>query len=250
MRRRHVLTSAGREVGSRGNRPRELHVGGVTASAAHGDLVLPGCARRHEFVRALAAHHPRVRLDDVEAQPAALEDSPIGALVSPVGRLERRVVGIERVRILHHELARAQHTGAGPGLVAFLRLDLIPDLGQVPVRADLARGQPRHHLLVSHAETQLTPVAVLELEHLGDPVPPARLLPDLGRMDHRHRDLLAPDRVHLVTDDRVDLVEDAVTEGEPDEHAGSELAYEARAQHERVTQCLGLRRLLTERRNE
>src|SRR2546427_2399090 len=38
------------------------------------------------------------------------------------------------------------------------------------------------------------------------------LFPDLGGGDHGHRDLLPADGGHLLPDDRVDLVEDALAE--------------------------------------
>src|ERR671924_342999 len=75
--------------------------------------------------------------------------------------------GIERVRVLHDELARAQDARARSGLVALLRLDLVPDLRQVAVRADLARREPRDDLFVGHGQAHVALVAVLQPEHLG-----------------------------------------------------------------------------------
>src|SRR5262249_61393158 len=101
-------------------------------------------------------------------------------LVRSVRAIERRHVGIERIGVLHDELAGAENAGARPGLVALLRLDLIPDLRQVTVRADLPRSDPRNHLLVSHRQTQVPGLAILQAEHLGaDGVPPAAVAPDL-----------------------------------------------------------------------
>src|SRR5437868_6303220 len=144
-----------------------------------------GCAARgagrHELVGAEATHHARVRLHDAEAQAAALEDFAVRPLVRGVRTIERGHVGIEGVGILHHELARAQHARAGPGLVALLRLDLIPDLGEIAIGADGARRQPRDDLFVRHAQAHVAVIAVLQAEHLGaDGVPPAAVAPDLG----------------------------------------------------------------------
>ena len=186
------------------------------------------------------AHHTGVGLGDVEAEATALEDPAVGALVGGVGALEGSEVGVERVGILHDELARAQHARARPGLVPLLGLDLVPDLRQVPVRADFVRGEPRHDLLVRHAEAEVAPPAVLQLEHLVDALPPPRLLPELGGLDDGHRDLLPADRVHLLADDRVDLVEHALTEREVDVDPGGELPDEPRAEHEAVTERFGV----------
>src|SRR3989304_1458596 len=82
--------------------------------------------------------------------------------------------------------------------------------------------------LVRHAEAHVAPVAVLEPEHLAaDRVPAARLAPDLGGVDHGHRDLLPADRVHLLAENRADLVEHALAERQGDGHPRGELAGEA-----------------------
>src|SRR2546427_3257638 len=66
------------------------------------------------------------------------------------------------------------------------------------------------------------------------------LFPDLGGVDHGHRDLLPADGVHLLPDDRVDLVEDALAERQEQVDAGAELADEAGAEHELVAQRFGV----------
>ena len=190
-------------------------------------------------MRAQAPHHARVGLHDQVAQAAAVEDLAVRALVSRVGLLKGRRVGIERIGVLHQEFARAEHARARPRLVALLGLDLVPDLRQVAVRPDLTRGEPRDHLFVGHAEAHVAAVPVLQAEHLpADRLPPAGLLPELGRLEHGHRDLLATDRVHLLADDGVDLVEHALAEGKVDVDAGGELTDEASAEHESVADRL------------
>src|SRR5207249_1859229 len=225
--RRHLRTRPGRERRRRRDPAGDLDVRGVPAALTDGDLVLTRRRRRHELVGAEAAHHARVGLYDPVAEPAAVEDLPIGALVGRVRAVERGDVGVEGVGVLHEELARAQHAGPRTRLVALLGLDLVPDLRQVAVGADLARGEPRDDFLVRHPEAQVASVAIPQLEHLRDALPAARLLPDVGRMDHGHRDLLPADRVHLLADDRVDLVEDALPERQVHVDAGGELTHEA-----------------------
>ena len=237
-----VATSIGSAPG-RGGRDGhpagELDVGGIAARRAQRHVVLAGRAGRHELVRPRAAHHAGIRVHHDVAHAAALEDAAVRVVVRLVGAVERGRVGIEGVGVLHEELARPQHAGARPRLVALLGLDLVPDLGQVTVGPDLLGGQPRDDLLVRHAQAHVAAVAVLEPEHLGpDRVPAAGLLPDLGGEEHRHGDLLPADGVHLLADDGVDLVEHPLAEREVDVDAGGELADEAGPHHEAVAHRL------------
>jgi hypothetical protein len=48
--------------------------------------------------------------------------------VSAEGDLEAVLVDVEGVRVLHEELAGTQDTRLGPGLVAELPLEVVPDL--------------------------------------------------------------------------------------------------------------------------
>ena len=199
-------------------------------------------------MRARAAHHARIRLHHHVSDAAAVEDPAVGVLVGVVGDLESGRVRIERVGVLHEELARAEHPRARARLIPLLGLDLVPDLGKVAVGADLARGQPRDDLLVGHAEAHVAPVAVLQPEHLAaDRVPPTRLLPDLGGLQHRHLDLLPPDAVHLLPDDRVDLLDHAQAQRQVHVETGRELPDQTRPHHELVTDGFGVGGVVPER---
>src|SRR5574341_378919 len=196
------------------------------------------------------AAYPHAAHIATSSSPAAVEDPAVGAFVVGVRLVQCTEVGVERVRVLHQDLAGPQHPRARPRLVALLRLDLVPHLGQVAVGADLTRGEPGDDLLVGHPEAQVAPVSVLELEHLGDALPPPRLLPDLGGVDDGHRDLLTADRVHLLADDRDHLVEHALAEREVDVDPRRQLAHEAGTEHETVAERLGVGRIFPERRDE
>ncbi len=232
-------------------RPRELHVGRIAARRAARDLVLPGRARSHELVRAGAAHHPDVRLHHVERHPRPTEDPLVRFLLLLVRDVEASIVDIQRVRVLHPELSRPQDSRARSRLVALLRLDLVPDLRQLTVGPDFLRREPRDDLLVGHSEAHVTAVPVLEPEHLVlDVVPAARLLPELRGMEHRHRDLLTADPVHLVPDDRVDLVDGSLAEREVHVDPGGQLPYQTGADHQPVADRLGVGGILAESRDE
>src|SRR5205823_3128245 len=97
----------------------------------------------------------------------------------------------------------AEQGAAGTRLVAVLRLKVVPDLRQLPVRADLSPVEG-DRLLVGERENVVAARAVLQAEELGDRDPSGRL-PELGRRDDGHEDLLRAEGVELLTDDLLDL---------------------------------------------
>ena len=68
----------------------------------------------------LAAHDSALGLDVERVQPAALEDSPVSAAVGLEALVAPGLVAVERVGVLHDELADSQQSAAGPRLVAVL----------------------------------------------------------------------------------------------------------------------------------
>ena len=224
---------------------RQLDVRRIAALRAEDDLVLAGLGGRHVGVRDVAAHHARVLVDHPAVDAAALVDAVVGADVLLVAHLERLVVDVEAVGVLHEELARAQDAALGARLVAFLGLDVVPELGELPVGVDLARRQPGDDLFVGHGQRHVGAPAVLEAEHLfADVVPAAALLPDLGRLQHRHEHLLAADSIHLFTDDGGDLPHHPPAGRQIHVDAGRELTDETGPDHELVAHGLGPGRVL------
>jgi len=168
--------------------------------------------------------------------------------------LERRVEAglrdVERVRVLHRELAHAQHARFGPRLVAELGLDLVPDLRQLLVAAQLA-GKRREHLFVGHAERHVGALAVDEPEHLlAHHLPAPRALPDLRGVQRGQLELLAADRVHLRAHDRGDLAHDALPERKQGVGARHELADVARAHEQLVAHGFGVGGVVAQRGDE
>jgi len=227
---------------------RQLDVGRVAAGAAEDDDVLPRRARRHVLVTDRAAHHAGVAQHHHRLKAAAAHDAVIGLDVLLVAALQPPHVTVEAVGVLHDELACAQHAALGPRLVAFLRLEVVPELGQLLVAAHLARRDPGDDLLVGHRQGHVGALAVLEAEHLlADLLPAPRLLPELGGMHDRHEELLATDGVHLIADDGLDLAHDAPAGRQEDVDAGGELAHEAGAHHQLVADGLGAGRVFLHR---
>ena len=165
-----VSTSTGRvePLGNTGarNATRDLEVGGVVAVLAGDERVLARARRREEVDRLAPAHHPGLRLDRVVLEPAALEDPVVGALVQAEAPLQALLVAVERVRVLHDELPHADEGRRGARLVADLRLEVVEDLRELPVRAELA-GVEGDRLLVGHREHEGPAHAVLGLPQLG-----------------------------------------------------------------------------------
>ena len=109
-----------REVGRRRDAAGDLEIGRVVAVLAGDERVLPRPGRREEVLAAAAAHDARLgrHLDHLEA--AALEDALVGDGVLAEALVEPGLVPVERVGVLHDELAHADQPGARPGLVAEL----------------------------------------------------------------------------------------------------------------------------------
>ncbi len=168
--RRDLLgrVEAGRQLDGLRVGARDLDVGGVAGRER--DVVLARRARRHVLVRAGPAHHPDVGLDAVPLQPGAVEDPVVGLDVLVVADVQALRVAVERVGVLHDELARAQHSGARARLVALLGLEVVEDQRQVAVGAHDLGDVQRDDLLVRQRQHHVGAAAVLELEQLVDVV--------------------------------------------------------------------------------
>ena len=162
--------------------------------------------------------------------------------------VEPLLVAVERVGVLHHELAHAEQPAARTRLVAHLRLEVVEHLRQLLVRLELARVE-RDRLLVRHREHERAAVAVLDLPELGDVVA-ARRLPELGGRHDRHEHLLRADRVHLLADDLDDLLVDAPAERQERPEAGAHLADEPAAHEQLVAHGLRVGGSLAQGRKE
>ncbi len=154
--------------------------------------------------------------------------------------VEAGVVDVDRVGILHEELADAQEAGFGAWLVAELGLDLVPDLGQLLVAAQLAARDDGEDLLVGHAEAEIRALAILQAEHVvAHGGPAAGFLPDFARVQRWQQEFLS-DGVHLLADDRDDLVDGAIAEIEVAVNSSAELADITSAQEQFVACDFGV----------
>src|SRR3954447_10560477 len=100
-------------------------VGRVVAVAALHERVLTVVRRGEELLTCRSTHGARHGKGDAVVETEPLEDPLIGNAMVVVGLLQARVVEVEGVGVLHHELAAAQQTRARTRLVAVLGLDLV-----------------------------------------------------------------------------------------------------------------------------
>ena len=227
----------------RRKRLRLLDVGRVVGAVAVRDRVLAGVREHLELVRLVAADRAGVGLDRAEREPHAREDAHVGVVHRLVRAQHARLVGIERIRVLHDELARAHHAEARPDLVAELGLDLVEVDRQLPVAADLPAHDVGDHLLVRGADDEVALVPVFEPQHVGPHLLPAPgLLPQLGRLHDGHQHLEGARAVHLFAHDLLRAAQREEAERHPRVQAGAELPYHAGAQHQPDAGDVGFRR--------
>ena len=237
----------GQDGGAR-NRLRHLEVARVVAVLAPDERVLARAGRRQEVDAELAAHDPALRLDVVRLQRAAGEDLLVRVAVRLEARAHALLVTVERVGVLHDELADPQESAARTRLVAILRLEVVPELRQIAVALELARVE-RDRLFVGQRQDEVSTGPILHTEDLRNRQA-ARCLPELGGSEDGHQHLLAADRVHLLADDLLDLPVDAPAERRERPEARRDLADEASADEQLVAHRFGIARILPEGRDE
>ncbi len=203
-----------------------------------------------EFLRRAAADAARVRADRTELQLQALEDGRVRAVHGLVSLLERGVVEVERIRVLHREFARPHHAEARADLVAELGLDLVKIDWQLAVALELPACDVRDHFFVRRAVAERAVVPVLHAQELrAELVPAAGFDPQLGGLHGWHQHFERTGAVHLLADDVLDLAQYPQADRQPGVHAAREAADQAGAQHELVAHHLGIGRNVAQGRD-
>ena len=184
-------------------------------------------------------------------QAHAPEGPEVGDEHVVVGAHRPLEVEIERVVVLHQELAAAHHAEARPDLVAELPLDLVEVDRQIAVALDAAAEDVGHDLLVGRAVQHRPLVAVGDAQHLLAVIlVAAALLPQLGRLDRRHQDLVGAGGIHLLAHDLLDPAEHAQPERQPAVDARRALPDHPGAQHQLMRDDLRIRRGFLEQGQE
>ena len=187
--------------------------------------------------------------DRLEAEPG--KRAQVGDEHAVVGgaRAVRRQV--ERIGVLHQELAAAHHAEARADLVAELPLDVVEVLRQVLVALDAVAEDRGDDLLRRRPEQHLALVPVLDAQHLlAVGLVAAGLAPQVGRLDGRHQQLDGAGAVLLLAHDILDLAQHLEAERQPRIDAGRGLLDHAGAQHQLVRDDLRLLRRLAQHGQE
>ena len=193
----------------------------------------------------LPADGAAVGLGHQDGQAAPAVDVPVGPGHGLVAFIQAVVAGVEAVGVFHGEFTHPDEAGPGPGLVPELGLDLVEDDGEVPVALDVGLDDVGDDLLVGGGQHQRTAPPVFQREQVvAEGGAAAGLLPELGGLEGGHEDFLAARRVHLLTDDVLDLAQGAPGQGQVGVDPGGDLVNQAGAEHEAVAGRLGLGRVL------
>ena len=189
--RRRSLHEIGGRHGARftgRNRLRHLDVGRVVGRRAVDDRVFAGVGDDLELVRTHAADRAVVGRDRAEGQAHALEDARVGGEHDVVALARRLDVAIERVRILHRELAPAHQPKTRPAFVTELGLDVIEILRQRAVAAQFLAGDVGDDFFAGRLDHEVAVVAVFQPHQLGAVFLEAPgFPPQLGRLHDRHQ---------------------------------------------------------------
>ncbi len=185
--------------------------------------VLAGFGEHLEFVRRVAADGSGVGGHRAKLQAQPREDARIGVVHRLVGAQHARLVGVERVGVLHDELARAHHAEARPDLVAELGLDVIEIHRQLAIALDFLARDVGDDLLRGRLENEVALVPVLQAQQLRAVLVPASgLLPQLGGLHHRHQQFDRAGAIHLLAHDGLDLAQHAQAQRHPGVDAGGQ----------------------------
>ena len=242
MRGGHPLQRQGGLSGGGGAaKARRLPVGRIAARIAEQQRIFADGGQVHVFMRHLPAHHACIRLHSYHGQLAAAEDVEIGLVMRLILGIQALPGGVQAVTVQHGELAHADQPGARAGVITPFGLQLIDQRRKLPVRADFAFGERGHHFFMRHCQGHGAVVAVSKAAHLcTDGIPAAGLLPQFGGVNHRHRNLLPADGVHLSADDAHNVHQGALGQRQIAENARCQRPDEPGAQQQLMTDHFGL----------
>ena len=159
----------------------QFDVGSVVRVRAEGDGVFAGVGQHVEFVRAGAADRAGVRSHGAKLQAESGEDAAVGVVHVPVFALQIRERGMERVAVLHQELAAAHDAEARADLVAELGLDLVKMERQLAIALDVAAYDVGDDFFVGRANHEFALVAILEAQQFRSVLVPSAPIPAIVR---------------------------------------------------------------------
>ena len=183
----------------------------------------------------IAADRARLGAHGHGAQPHPGEGAQIGHEHLVVGFDGALFVEVERIGILHQELAAPHHAEAWSDLIAEFPLDMVENARHVLVGFCARAEDFGDHLLVGGTVQHLAFVAIRDAQHLlAIRLVAAALPPQLRRLNGRHEQLDGARAVLFLADDLLDLAQDAVTERQPGIDPRARLAGQPGPQHQPV----------------
>ena len=187
-------------------------------------------------MRTAAADRAGISLHRPEFQSAAAKYLRIGVIHLFIANFQTGRIAVERIEILHDEFATTHQAKPRPNLITILVLNLINEQRQLPVRTHILFYQRRHHFLMRGSQAKIPLMPVFQPEHfIAVYIPAAGLLPDLRRLDDRHRDFLTAFGIHLFPHNLFYLAQSAPGQRQIGIHAACRLADHAGPQHQLVT---------------
>ena len=176
---------------------------------------------------------------EVEAQPG--KNRGVSLVHAPVGLFLRRLINMKGVGVFHDELSGAHHAKARPNFVAEFGLDLEQIDRQLFVAFDLAFGDLCDDFFVGGSKTEGALMSIFQSTQLGPvELPPARLFPQLARLNHRHAQLQRAGALHFLSDNVLNFAQHAKPQRHPVIDAGGDPADQPRPQHELMADDLSV----------
>ena len=215
------------------------------------DGVLAGGGNHLKFFAQITTNGAAVCGHRPVTQAEAVKDAAVGVGHHLVAGLGRGLVAVETVGVLHDEFAAAHQAKARAAFVAEFGLDLVQVLGQLFVAAKFLARDVGHDFLAGRLDHVVALVAVAYAQQLRPHLAEASgLLPQLGRLHHRHRQLNGTGTVHFFAHDGLHLANHAQTHGHVGEDADPELLDQAGAHHQLVADDFGIGGRIAQRRDK
>ena len=197
------------------------------------DLRLARIGQNDELMTEIAADRSGICAHRNRLQAHAVERPQIGDEHPVIGFARLFLVDIERIGILHQELAGTHRSEARPDLITELQLDMIEVQRQIAIRPHIAAEDVGDHFLIGRTVKHRPVLPVCYAQHLLAVIVVATtFLPEFGRLNCRHQNLDGARAVLLFADYRVDLLQYAFAQRQPGVDAGRLLADHPRSQHQ------------------
>jgi hypothetical protein len=164
-----------------------LEIGRVIISVGEHDGVLAGFGQNVKFLRRAAADAAAVRLHGPKIQSDTRENPRIRFEHQPIAFREACFIRVERIGVLHQELARSHDAETRADFIAELGLNLVEIHRQLFVASEFTPGNVGDHFLVRGPVGEFPVVPILEAQQLrAILVPAGRFLPQFRGLDRRH----------------------------------------------------------------